>query len=279
VTHESQGTGFGAKFGLFVGGILIAAISAVCGIGGGIFAVPTLHYIFGVPLRGAVATGLCLVCASATTATVSEWLHPDGAIFPTLVLALVATALIGAQIGFWISKRLGTRALKAIFCFVMLGVGLRLIFMRPETSTILAEPDPQFVLTPAAHGFAALVGLFAGIVVPLLGLGGGLIVVPALLFGLPEVGFLGARAASLGMATITSVRSIWLFSKEGVIEWRLGIWFAVGATLGAASGVWLVHLHGAAEVGQVLLGIVLCIAATRFGLDVLRTRPQLESES
>ena len=100
--------------------------------------------------------------------------------------------------------------------------------------------------------------------------GGGLIVVPALIFGLPDIGYLGARAASLGMATITSARSIWMYSREGCVDWRLGRWFAAGAILGAVAGVQLVHLHGAAEVGQTLLGVTLCIAATRFGLDVAR---------
>jgi uncharacterized membrane protein YfcA len=108
------------------------------------------------------------------------------------------------------------------------------------------------------------------VVVPLLGVGGGLVVVPALLFTCPEIGYLGARATSMAMAVVTATRSVWMYQRDGRIDRRYAGWFAAGGLLGASAGVWLVHLHGAAEIGQVLLGATLAIAAVRFGLDASR---------
>ena len=205
----------------------------------------------------------------------SELLHPDSALFPAVAAALVVTSLVGAQLGFWISKRLKTRSLKALFCAVLLFVGLRLVFAQPADTIILATPDPAFGARGDVLLFCGGIGLFAGIAVPLLGVGGGLVVVPSLLFllpafGLPGIGYLGARAASLAMAMITSTRSIVLYAREGTIDWKIGGWFALGAVGGAIAGVLLVHLHGAAEVGQIILGVVLSLAGVRFGLDVAR---------
>lgn len=248
-------------------GFAIAALSAMCGIGGGIFAVPVLHYVFRVSLRASVATALCLVWAVSLSATASELLHPEGALLWSIVLVLVAGSLVGAEIGFFVAQRLPARALKAVFCVALLAVGAKIIAMSGGSA-----PAPHLDYAPGPRDVAvvAAVGVFAGIVVPLLGVGGGLIVVPSLLLALPEVGFTGARATSLAMAVVSASRSLWLYGRAGQVHWGTGLRFGAGAALGAVVGVQLVHRPGAAEIGQVLLGTVLVFAATRFGWDVVR---------
>lgn len=245
----------------------ITAVCSMCGVGGGIYAVPMLHYGFKVPLRNAVATSLGLVAAATSTATVSELLHPDSALFLSIVSALVLTSLVGAEIGFWISKRLETRGLKALFVVVLGFVSWKLLM---TTSGGAAAPIAGFVPTFEHIAGATLIGLCAGIVVPLLGVGGGLVVVPALLFGVPEIGYLGARACALAMGAVTSTRSLWVYAREGRVHLPTARWFAAGALVGAATGVWLVHQDGAASWGRNLLGATLFIAALRFAVDVLR---------
>lgn len=253
---------------LAVTGFAIAALAAMCGIGGGLFAVPILHYLFGVPLKRAVATALCLVWCVALSATVSEALHPGGALYPLVIVALVVGSLVGAQFGFHLAQRLPTRSLKIVFCVVLFAVGGKVIAMSGGTAPVA---DASYSPGLADAGLVAAIGLFAGIAVPLLGVGGGLIVVPALLLLLPEVGFFGARAASLGMAVVTSSRSLWMYHRRGAVDWPMGAWFGVGAATGAVAGVALAHRAGGA-VGQVLLGVVLVFAATRFGWDVWSSR-------
>jgi hypothetical protein len=247
----------------------ISIVSVICGVGGGIFGVPVLHYLFGIALHTAVATTLCLVVAASGAATVSELLHPDGALFVSVVVSLIAASLVGAQLGFWISRRISTRLLKTLFCVLLAAVGVRLMFLDGIASAV-----PAADFTASARDLWVTVGLgfAAGVAVPLLGVGGGLIVVPGLLLALPEVGYLGARASSLAMAVVTASRSVWLYSRRRMIDWSIGLWFGAGALLGAVVGVWIVHQHGAAEIGHVLLGAILCLAATRFGIDVVRSR-------
>lgn len=254
---------------LALAGLLIASLSAMCGIGGGIFAVPVLHYLFGVPLRRAVATALCLVWAVAVSATVSEAVHPDGELFWSVIGTLVATSLVGTHLGFYIASRLRTRALKAVFCVALLAVGARVILVSGGSAP---ATDPGFSLGLPEMLIVAATGMLAGIVVPLLGVGGGLVAVPALLMLVPPVGWYGARAASLAMAVVSSSRSLMLYQSERQVDWRTGRWFGVGAALGAVIGVLLVHRPGAGEVGQVLLGVVLVFAALRFGWDAARSR-------
>ena len=261
-----------ARLLLTLSGFAIASVAAMCGIGGGLFAVPLLHYAFKLSLKSAVATALCLVCATATSATVTELVHPERALVPAVVGLLIVGSLVGAQIGHRIATRLPVRKLKIVFVFVLLAAGTRLLLTSSGGSPVSAagafQPGPEVLAATLA------VGLVAGIAVPLLGVGGGLVVVPALLFVVPELGYLGARAASLGMATVTSARSIFLYRKSGLIQWERAGWFALGALGGAVVGVGWVHGEGHAALARQILGGVLCLSGLRFALDARRARAE-----
>lgn len=255
---------------LALGGAVIASVSAMCGIGGGIFAVPVLHYVFGVPLKRAVATALCLVWGVAISSTVSEFFHRESALYWQVILLLVGGVLVGTQIGYEIAKRVDSRRLKAIFCLVLFGVGARILFLSGSAGGLPAETVDLGVSGALS---VASIGVGAGIVVPILGVGGGLIVVPALMLWLPEVGLLGARATSLAAAMVSSTRSLWLFNKDEMVDWSTGIWFGLGAAFGGAVGVQLVHRPGGAAIAEVLLGVILLFAAARFGWDFVKRSP------
>lgn len=254
---------------ILIAGAAIAFIGAICGIGGGLFAVPLLHYGFKLPLRAAVATSLCLVAATALTSTTVELTHESSAFLWDIVLPLVGGALVGAQFGYMASQKLGEVRVKALFTVVLTIVGLRMLL----AASVDAEPSAFHAAysLPRIIGVAAI-GIFAGTVSPLLGIGGGLIVVPALLLAMPEIGGLGARAASLGVACVTSLRSIQLYLRERAIDVTIAPWFAFGALLGAAAGVQVVHLPGISSVGQRVLGAILVATAVRFAMDVRAAR-------
>lgn len=239
-------------------------MGAVCGIGGGLFAVPLLHYGFKLPLRRAVATGLCLVCATAFASTTAELLHEESALLWEVVLPLIGGALVGAQFGFILSKYVNERALKGVFTILLFAIGLRML-LSMSVPAAAQEAEISFGLGVAA-GIAGL-GIMAGTLSPLLGIGGGLIVVPALLLTMPEIGGNGARAASLGIACVTSVRSIQLYMKERSVDLAVAPWIASGALTGAALGVQFAHMPGASALGQRVFGVILLVTAVRFGKD------------
>lgn len=247
----------------------IAFVGAICGIGGGLFAVPLLHYVFKLPLRNAVATSLCLVFATAFASSGAELLHAESAFHWRVVLPLIGGALVGAQFGYLASRKLQPHVVKGLFAVVMVISGLRML---------LGGAEPA-VEAPLAGGYGvgkaaavAFVGILAGTVSPLLGIGGGLIVTPGVLFLLPEVGMLGARAAALGNAVVTSLRSLSLYRKEGAIDRFLAPWVVGGGLFGATIGVQVVHLDGVAAWGRRALAVLLLVTAVRMALDAWRSR-------
>ena len=247
-------------------GFLIGFVASLCGIGGGLFAVPILHYLLGLELKRAVATGLVLVLATTSGATVTEVLRPDPDLIWPVVGGLVAGVLVGAGLGFRVSERLDNRGLKRVFVVVLLVVGARILFVPA------ASPDAS-VATAVGAGtlaYAFLAGMGGGFVAPLLGVGGGLIMVPALYLGLDAAGFSEARACSLAAGSVGALRSLLLHARAGRVAWRSGLLLGAGALLGAASGVSSLRFEGLVEAGRVVLGLILWATALRFFRDLRR---------
>jgi uncharacterized membrane protein YfcA len=259
--------------GLFlcVLGCLIGTYSTLCGIGGGVFAVPLLHYAYGMPLKIAIANSLVLVAASTSTATATEVLRADTALHYEVLVVLVIASLVGTQIGYRIQKKLDARALKIVFCVVMLAVGLKLFFAPPhhgDPGAITARLE----LAPLEIATVACIGLLAGVLAPLLGVGGGLVAVPGLFLGLPALGYAAARACSTAMSVVNSWQSVWLYRREKKIEIATALWFAGGALAGGVVGDALIHIPAVVVIAEKLLSATLFFVAARFAWDVQRER-------
>ena len=247
-------------------GFAIGFAGTLCGIGGGLFAGPLLYFTRGLPLRRAAATALLLVLATTSASTVTELLRADTLLRGHLVLPLVLGVLGGAQLGFRLSQKLSERGLKAGFCVVLTAAGLRILFSSgagaPE-----AVHESGALLTSL---YALAVGFGGGFVAPVLGVGGGLLMVPGLFLSIDGLSFNAARATSLAGGMAASLRSVWLHSRAGNIEPRPGLALAGGALFGAAAGVFVTRTEGFVQAGRVLLAAILLAQALRFGRELLR---------
>lgn len=257
---------------LLVLGVVVGTWSSACGVGGGIFAVPILHYLFGMPLKMAIGNSLVLVAASTTSATIAEVMRNDSAVHWDVVAILVAASFLGTQLGFKVARGLATLALKRIFCVMLLVVAFEVLLdVRLGSATDSAASD-AFGLTIMGGVATAAIGFAAGFVAPLLGIGGGLVAVPALFLGFPSLGYLAARASSMAMSMCASWQSVWLYRRDRHVHVPTAAWFSAGAVVGGFLGVLLVHVPGASIVAQRLLGLTLCFVAARFAWDVWRAR-------
>lgn len=91
-----------------------------------------------------------------------------------------------------------------------------------------------------------LIGAVAGIMAGLLGVGGGLIVVPALAFWLPTKGIDAADALHAAVATslasicVTAAASAWAHFRRGAVDLRALAWLTPGLLLGSGCGALVV---------------------------------------
>lgn len=114
----------------------------------------------------------------------------------------------------------------------------------------------EFLLYP-------VLGIFAGLTAGLLGVGGGIIVVPVLIYSFTALGFSAdvlthmAVGTSLATIIITSAGSVYQHHRKGAVLWPVLAWFTVGLIAGALLG---------AKVADLLQGRVL---QSLFGLFAL----------
>jgi uncharacterized membrane protein YfcA len=101
-------------------------------------------------------------------------------------------------------------------------------------------PDPASLLPML--GLLLLIGAIAGVIAGLLGVGGGIILVPAFFYTFTALGYGGDQimqvclATSLATIVVTSIRSVLSHNRKGAVDWTIlrGWWpgIAIGAVLG-----------------------------------------------
>ena len=245
---------------------LIAAIaSTMCGIGGGLFAVPILHFLLGLPLKTATATSLVSVFAMTLAGTLAELMHPQPALNWPVVACLCLGGLVGARVGQFAAQRIAVRTLTWILAIVLSAAGIRLLLSGEPVSPVrisLSSLDPVHALIVIALGF------IGGFVAPILGVGGGLFVVPGLV--LQGLGYLSARACSTAMAAVNSAQLTWMNLRAGSVQRSVLLPFSAVAVLGAVIGISLVHRPGWAASARLMLGALLLFSGAKFGWSALR---------
>lgn len=118
-----------------------------------------------------------------------------------------------------------------------------------------------------------VLGAAAGVVAGLFGIGGGILIVPALVIvftsqGMPvEVLTHSAVATSLATIVVTSISSILAHHKRGAIEWGLFRPLALGLMAGAVIGVQVAH-HLAGNHLQIIIGVFVLLVSLQMMLSL-----------
>ncbi len=176
-------------------GLAAGLLSGLFGVGGGTVIVPLLVMLLRFDQRLAAGTSLAAIVPTAAVGVISYAVSGAVAWIPALILA--AGAVIGAQVGTWLLARLPQNVLRWAFIGFLLVVIVMLFIVVPSR-------EADLPLTWVTIGGLVLLGVITGILAGLLGVGGGIIVVPALmlLFGTSD---LVAKGTSLLMMIPTAI--------------------------------------------------------------------------
>ncbi len=183
-------------------GLVTGLLLGLVGGGGSILTVPALVYLVGVGVGPATTISLFVVGANAAYGAARQWRVNRGNLKVGYALALASTGLIGAQVGNWVNRILPDRLLLAGFAFLMLLVAI-LMLRPPKLSNVKIELAPlnQHWLK------AGVIGLGLGFLTGLFGVGGGFLIVPALVL-LLGFGMRSATATSLLVIALNSASAL-----------------------------------------------------------------------
>lgn len=213
---------------LVLAGIGIGLLGSLLGVGGGIFMVPLL-LLSGLVTVAQEATGTSIVGVLATGISGSIGYFLRRQVPWRLALALVPGALGGSYLGAFLAGKISSGSLALAFgLFLLYPATVLLLGKAPkELGKVWGRKDiPPYL--------ALLVGLLAGTASSLFGIGGGVIMVPALIWlGLPIV---QAVAGSLFVMVPTATLATVLHALAGRTHWDFGLSLAAGILIGGQLG-------------------------------------------
>ena len=202
-------------------GLVAGLFSALFGVGGGILVVPLLVLVAHYGAREAAATSLGAIGVTALAGTVAYALLGRVHVGDAALVGLPAA--LGAVLGAALQQRLPRRGLAVMFAGLLVAVAALLFF----------DAEPSFDTGGAA--IAALLGVAAGVLAGLFGIGGGILFVPTLVaLGLSH---LDAEATSLLAILPTVAAGIWRQEGYGNFRRRPALTIGLCSVPGVALGV------------------------------------------
>jgi hypothetical protein len=255
--RRSRTTGF--IFACLGIGLAAGLLSGLFGVGGGTVIVPLLVLLLKFDQRLAAGTSLAAIVPTATVGVISYAVHGSVAWIPALILA--AGAVIGAQFGTWLLPRVSQTALRWGFVGFLAVVIVSLFIVIPSRDAGL-DLDIVTIL-----GLVVL-GLVTGTLAGLLGVGGGVIVVPALmlLFGTSD---LIAKGTSLLMMIPTAVSGTVGNVRRRNVDLVAAALIGGAACTTTALGAWIATLVDP-FLGNILFAAFLAFIAVQMALRAVR---------
>jgi uncharacterized membrane protein YfcA len=242
-------------------GLLAGLLSGLFGVGGGTVIVPFLVLMLAFDQRLAAGTSLAAIVPTAAIGVISYAVHDSVAWIPALLLA--AGAVVGAQIGTWMLPRVPLTVLRWSFVGFLAAVIVSLFIVIPSR-------DAELALTWLTGLALVALGVATGVLSGLIGVGGGIVVVPALmvLFGTSD---LVAKGTSLLMMIPTAVSGTIGNLRRGNVDLFAAAVIGVAACTTTALGAWIATLVDP-FVGNMLFAAYLVIIAVQLGLRAVRDR-------
>jgi uncharacterized protein len=226
-------------------GSLVGLALGLTGGGGSIFAVPLLIYVLGLPPDRAVPISLVAVALTALVGAVQSIRYRLAVWQPSIVFSVGGA--IGAPLGLIVAQPIADRLIVAGFAVLALTVGAlmwRAARSVPGQSSALRArryeldggpvcvlaPDGQLRFSAPCAGVLVVFGLGTGFLSGLFGIGGGFLIVPALVF-VTRMGVHRAVATSLLIITVIGSSGAATALWHGRLEWAVLVPFAAGGAV------------------------------------------------
>ncbi len=233
---------------ILLGGFVAGTFGALLGLGGGVFLIPFLVFITGLPMHQAIATSIVAVIAtsSAGAAMNLERRTVNMRLGMLLEIATVSGAILGGITANYLSAGILTR----LFSGLLLSVAVLMIWRArrnngQETLNTNGVLPGSFVDSATGETVvyavkkvpvSLAVSLVAGNVSGLLGVGGGIFKVPVMnmLSGVP---IKAATATSNFMIGVTAAASAFIYFAHGHLNPIVASTAALGVLAGSMTGV------------------------------------------
>ena len=233
-------------------GLAAGFLSGLFGVGGGILMVPAMVIGLGIAQKLAHGTSLAAVLPIGLSGVIAYALD-DKVDWPVLALLAVGS-VVGAVVGTHILHHIPQRAVAYAFAALLVATALRLLVDHSEAT----GRAPLSLLGAAA---LVMIGCATGVLAGLLGVGGGIVMVPAMVvgFGIPAA---IAKGTSLGVVVPTSMMGTWRNASKGNVDMRLAAYLGLSGVVSAFAAS-RISIGMSEALSNVLFALLLLVVAAR----------------
>jgi uncharacterized protein len=245
--------------------MLVGFSLGLVGGGGSILAVPLMVYVVGVP-EPHVAIGTSAVAVAANAAMNLSNHARGGSVRWSCALVFAAAGVAGAFAGSIAGKMIDGQKLLALFALLMLVIAALMLKTRSRIG--VADARMSWDNTPAVVGLGLATGTLAGF----FGIGGGFLIVPALMLA-TGMSIMNAISSSLVAVTAFGLTTAASYAWSGLISWQLaGLFVAgglAGGLIGTRSAQLLADRRGALNIvfAVVIIAVALYMLARNLSLS------------
>jgi uncharacterized membrane protein YfcA len=246
-------------------GMLVGFSLGLVGGGGSILAVPLMIYVVGVPdAHVAIGTSAAAVAANAAMNLSNH--ARGGTVRWSCALVFAGAGVAGAFAGSVAGKMLDGQKLLALFALLMLVIAVLMLKTRSRTG--LPDAQISWTNTPAV----VALGLWTGTLAGFFGIGGGFLIVPALMLA-TGMSIMNAISSSLVAVTAFGLTTAASYAWSGLISWKLaGLFIAggiAGGLIGTRSAQLLAGRRGALNIvfAVVIIAVAIYMLARNLSLS------------
>lgn len=272
-------------------GIAVGFISGMFGVGGGFLMTPLLIFI-GVPPAVAVASVSTHIAASSFSSAINYWRRR--AIDPPLALMLLAGGILGTGLGVWLFTTLRSADLLDLmialsYVILLSVVGALMVVESVRVIMRTYQGKPAVLRRPGSHLWIHglpfklrfkrskiyvsaipvwVIGLIIGFVGAMMGIGGGFLLVPMLIYLLrvPTATVIGTSTV-LTLVTMASA-TVMHAATNHLVDAMLALILMIGGVTGAQFGARAGHRMSAERL-RFFLGLLVLGVGFRFALELL----------
>ncbi|PMB75271.1 MAG: sulfite exporter TauE/SafE family protein [Candidatus Bathyarchaeota archaeon] len=227
-------------------GFLVGIIASLTGIGGGSFIVPILAILYNFVPANAVGTSLTSIIFTAAASTVNY--ARQKRIYYKTGLILAVTTAPGAFLGARLTSIIAPNTLGLIFGFFIIFIALRMIInindfrskkanLEEGKVQLILKSDKEVIGSGRNLFLGTGLSFFGGLASGLLGIGGGVLVVPIMVFAL-KMPIHNATATSMFTMIITSISGVAEHYMANHIYLDYVLLLALGTIFGAQVGAY-----------------------------------------
>jgi len=221
---------------IFVCGLGAGMFGSLVGLGGGVIMVPVLNLIFDLPIKTAVATSLCAVCATSIGGTARYF--KKGLVDFRMGLFLETTTVVGAITGSLMALAINPQIISVAFAVVLLYTSANML-VKLRSPEISVNGNERGEISSVRKYIALGLSSMAGMVSALLGVGGGVVQVPILhlILWYPIKAAVATSTYMIGITAAAGSLVYFLSQVMGKVDYPLIDYQAIGAlVIGTLTG-------------------------------------------